>query len=140
MADHRVRAQSPDGDCVCGHQGPRGCTHSRAWFLAIPHGSARSKPSSINVSALCKGSFHQWAWVRDVRIGSRSCRRCEVAWTSFQLCTQLSALGPRDILWGYAQRCRPWQQLQAALPWTGAAQAKQLLVLHTGALGAALLR
>ena len=22
--------------------------------------------------------------------------------------------------------CRPWQQLQAALPWTGAAQAKQL--------------
>ena len=28
---------------------------------------------------------------------------------------------------GHAQRCRPWQELQAALPWTGAAQAKQLL-------------
>ena len=28
-----------------------------------------------------------------------------------------------SVAWG----CRPWQQLQAALPWTRAAQAKQLL-------------
>ena len=42
---------------------------------------------------------------------------CEVAGNS-ALCCQLSL---KVLCY-----CRPWQQLQAALPWTGAAQAKQL--------------
>ena len=49
----------------------------------------------------------------------------KVAWTTVWLCRRCSC-GAHNLMQGCAQCCRPWQDLQAALPWTGVAQAQEL--------------